>query len=477
MSLYNIFSYLLFDLNEIRLIIFVSTLYLSRDTLKLAMGAIVSTKKKVQKNSEQIRKKTLAVSALSTQNLACQNGKSEETESVEHLSAVNRKNENETSAPMQASVAVASWGEGVIGTSEHELHQTGQVTSRGIDKDVESSASLYTDFARVTSPRIISDDEAAVKIQSQFRAHRARKEFLERKESTLKIQKCVRGYQARTSLKLENESAAKIQRHFRNILEKQKSKQRLNIIQENEGDNQEKPWNRRLTPTLPIREMTISGKTKESFDQYQDDITELKWKSEQQIERTTLGDDYVPQKILLIASNIPKSELLASVTLNSVHVCLYNFAEMDLDGLYEQIMDSLNDYRSGSKARRIGLICQGGPGHIYLTKGIVVTVQKLEKHDFVRDFFKKLSNCMSKLDANDAKIQILGNNNVGKKAAAKHEKLIVSISKLMKPNKVIVESPTEFMIEGWSMLEEYFDIEKYKVWKRTRHSKVSDIKL
>ena len=88
----------------------------------------------------------------------------------------------------QASIAVVSWGEGVVGTGTHLLHKTGTVSSRGVEGEVASSKTLYpnlkpkvaasgrqtnnnqlyTGFATVTplpnkpSP---SPSEAALKIQ------------------------------------------------------------------------------------------------------------------------------------------------------------------------------------------------------------------------------------------------------------------------------------------------------------------------
>ena len=40
-------------------------------------------------------------------------------------------------------IAVASWGEGIVGTSSHELHNKGVVSSRGVQHEVKSSKDLY----------------------------------------------------------------------------------------------------------------------------------------------------------------------------------------------------------------------------------------------------------------------------------------------------------------------------------------------
>lgn len=41
------------------------------------------------------------------------------------------------------SIAVASWGEGIVGTSSHALHSKGVVSSRGVQHEVKSSRDMY----------------------------------------------------------------------------------------------------------------------------------------------------------------------------------------------------------------------------------------------------------------------------------------------------------------------------------------------
>ena len=80
-------------------------------------------------------------------------------------------------------MAVASWGEGVVGTRKHPLQGTGTVSSRGVDGEVISSKQLYpniksepvnnnielyTGFAQVTpisSRQSKTRSEAATTIQ------------------------------------------------------------------------------------------------------------------------------------------------------------------------------------------------------------------------------------------------------------------------------------------------------------------------
>ena len=220
----------------------------------------------------------------------------------------------------------------------------------------------------------------------------------------------------------------------------------------------------------PVIEGEVGQETKESFQLYQEDITELKWQSQQLIEISTMGEDYEPQKVLVISSTVPKSDWLVRVTLQDVHVILYQFKEIKLRDILDNIVLSLNDYRVGSKARRIAFVVQGGPGYMYLCRGKVLTSQKLKKDRELRDFLKELGILISKKDPLDAKVHIIGNNILGNK---KGVQLLEDIRDAMKPCRVTVESPFEMSLDGFKMLDEYFDVDLYKVWKRNRYNKIN----
>ena len=38
---------------------------------------------------------------------------------------------------------MASWGEGIVGTSSHTLHDKGVISSRGVEREVKSSRDMY----------------------------------------------------------------------------------------------------------------------------------------------------------------------------------------------------------------------------------------------------------------------------------------------------------------------------------------------
>ena len=81
---------------------------------------------------------------------------------------------------------MASWGEGVVGTSSHALREKGVISSRGVEREVKSSKDmypslkpktpdpnknieLYTGFATVTPiPTQLDKEEAAITIQRCF---------------------------------------------------------------------------------------------------------------------------------------------------------------------------------------------------------------------------------------------------------------------------------------------------------------------
>ena len=234
-------------------------------------------------------------------------------------------------------------------------------------------------------------------------------------------------------------------------------------------------YSRSRTPSpTPSQGFGIGERTKESFELYQDDISELKWKSQQLIETSTMGENYEPQKILLISSNMERSEWLARVSLQDVHVIVYQFAEVELRDLLENISISLDDYRVGSKAKRIAFVCQGGPGYVYICRGKVLTSRKLQKSRELREFIKALGTFISKKDPLDAKIHFIGSNVLGNKQGVN---LLHNIQRFMHPARVSVESPFEFSQSGREMLNEYFNIDLYNIWKKSRYSRTKLLEI
>lgn len=440
------------------------------------MGAIVSHRKDGRRIS-RVEQKAIAVNAFST------NVKADEHEDKgthdQHL--IHQSSPAATrSTP---NIAVASWGEGVVGTSSHALHNKGVVSSRGVQHEVKSSkdmypslkpktpdpnknGQLYTEFARVTP------------VPSQPNKEQA---------AAVTIQRHVRGYQSRKYLEQQQQSAKIIQQRYRKYHKRKPQRDdpsQPDAVKEDDNDasgsddddnkrkpEYRKPW-RESTVAAPVidSDVKIGKKTQESFNMYQEHITDLKWKTEQQLEMTTMGDDYVPPRMVVIASNVPRADVLEKIVRDDVLKINYDFATATLQDILDKIVASLEKFQSKSKARSIAFVCQGGPGFFNPVKGKIVTKAKVQQDEELSSFWITLGTCMTKLDPDQTKIHIVGNNVTGNK---KGESLMKFLSKAMQPSKVKVESPLELGQAGREMLALYFDHEKYKIWRSRMHSKVS----
>ena len=101
--------------------------------------------------------------------------------------------------------ALGSWGEGVVGTSDHMLKSRGHVTSRGLDVTVKSSADFYGDFAYVSSyasPIPPSPGGREIEIRDREKPHKTEScncricgDARRRERAAVKIQSHLRGYQ------------------------------------------------------------------------------------------------------------------------------------------------------------------------------------------------------------------------------------------------------------------------------------------
>ena len=105
-------------------------------------------------------------------------------------------------------VAVGSWGEGLVGTSTHDLHDLGEVTSRGIQVRVQSSAAQNKDIVVVSSSPVPLQPEVVFRVDEK---HSDNKNICSgwrsgclcgtciaekhRERAALKIQKFIRGHQ------------------------------------------------------------------------------------------------------------------------------------------------------------------------------------------------------------------------------------------------------------------------------------------
>ncbi|TSK72065.1 NMDA receptor synaptonuclear signaling and neuronal migration factor [Bagarius yarrelli] len=137
------------------------------------------------------------------------------------------------------------------------------------------------------------------------------------------------------------------------------------------------------------------------------------WEEEKEMERLACeGDDFIPPKVMLISSKVPKAEYVP------------NIIRRDDPSIIP--------------------ILYGGPGHLYLLKNKVATFAKVEKEEDMSQFWKRLSRFMSKVNPEPNQIHIMGCYVLGNPNGEKE------------------------------MIEMYFDFRLYRLWKTRQHSKLLD---
>ncbi|XP_070706451.1 NMDA receptor synaptonuclear signaling and neuronal migration factor [Pempheris klunzingeri] len=201
----------------------------------------------------------------------------------------------------------------------------------------------------------------------------------------------------------------------------------------------------------------------------------MDWEEEREMERLACeGDDFVPPKIMLISSKVPKAEYVPTIIRRddpSIIPILYDHEHATFDDILEEIEKKLTAYRRGSKFWRMLIFCQGGPGHLYLLKNKVATFAKVEKEEDMSQFWRRLSRFMSKINPEPNLIHIMGCYVLGNPNG---EKLFQKLKNLMRPYSVEFESPLELSAQGKEMIEMYFDFRLYRLWKTRQHSKLLD---
>nr|XP_033502954.1 NMDA receptor synaptonuclear signaling and neuronal migration factor isoform X4 [Epinephelus lanceolatus] len=201
----------------------------------------------------------------------------------------------------------------------------------------------------------------------------------------------------------------------------------------------------------------------------------MDWEEEREMERLACeADDFVPPKIMLISSKVPKAEYVPTIIRRddpSIIPILYDHEHATFDDILEEIEKKLTAYRRGSKFWRMLIFCQGGPGHLYLLKNKVATFAKVEKEEDMSQFWRRLSRFMSKINPEPNLIHIMGCYVLGNPNG---EKLFQKLKNLMRPYSVEFESPLELSAQGKEMIEMYFDFRLYRLWKTRQHSKLLD---
>ncbi|ETE59267.1 Nasal embryonic luteinizing hormone-releasing hormone factor, partial [Ophiophagus hannah] len=285
-----------------------------------------------------------------------------------------------------------------------------------------------------------------------------------------------RGYAERKRRKRENDSAALIQRNFRKHLRMVGSRR---MKAQTFAERRERSFSRSWSDPTPIKPENLSD-SRESHE-FQDSCcaidkgVDLNWEVEKELEAAACsGEDFVPPKIMLISSKVPKAEYVPTIIRRddpSIIPILYDHEHATFDDILEEIEKKLNIYRKGCKIWKMLIFCQGGPGHLYLLKNKVATFAKVEKEEDMIYFWKRLGHLMSKLNPVPNVIHIMGCYVLGNHNG---EKLFQNLKNLMSPCCVTFESPLELSAQGKEMIETYFDFRLYRVWKTRQHSKLLD---
>ncbi|XP_039631043.1 NMDA receptor synaptonuclear signaling and neuronal migration factor-like [Polypterus senegalus] len=245
------------------------------------------------------------------------------------------------------------------------------------------------------------------------------------------------------------------------------------------ADRREKSFSRSWSDPTPVKSDSLhdsrdSGDLQMSCDTLDEEFSP-DWEAEREQEVACCeGDDFIPPKVMLISSKVPKAEYVPTIIRrddSSIIPILYDHEHATFDDILDEIEKKLNVYRKGCKIWKMLIFCQGGPGHLYLLKNKVATFAKVEKEEDLIQFWKRLSRLMSKINPEPNVIHIMGCYILGNPNG---EKLFQNLKNLMMPLNISFESPLELSAQGKQMIETYFDFRLYRLWKTRQHSKLLD---
>ncbi|XP_029916190.1 NMDA receptor synaptonuclear signaling and neuronal migration factor [Myripristis murdjan] len=296
--------------------------------------------------------------------------------------------------------------------------------------------------------------------------------------TTMQAISAFRGIAERKRRKREQEAAAMMERNFRKHLRMVGSRR---MKAQSFADRRAKSFSRSWSDPTPIKPDLLhdsrdSGDLQISSGTLDEGLGEdADWEEEREMERAACeGEDFIPPKIMLISSKVPKAEYVPNIIRRddpSIIPILYDHEHATFDDILEEIEKKLTAYRKGCKIWNMLIFCQGGPGHLYLLKNKVATFAKVEKEEDMIQFWRRLSRLMSKLNPEPNLIHIMGCYVLG---SANGEKLIQTLKRLMRPHSVEFKSPLELSAQGKEMIEMYFDFRLFRLWKSRQHSKLLD---
>ncbi|XP_040011909.1 NMDA receptor synaptonuclear signaling and neuronal migration factor [Xiphias gladius] len=295
--------------------------------------------------------------------------------------------------------------------------------------------------------------------------------------TTMQAISAFRGIAERKRRKREQEAATMMERNFRKHLRMVGSRRmKAQTFAERRAKSFSRSWSD-PTPVKPdsLHDSRDSGELQTSSGTLNEGMDEdAEWEDEREMERLTCEEDFIPPKIMLISSKVPKAEYVPNIIRRddpSIIPILYDHERATFDDILEEIEKKLSAYRKGCKIWNMLIFCQGGPGHLYLLKNKVATFAKVEKEEDMIQFWRRLSRLMSKLNPEPNLIHIMGCYVLG---SANGEKLIETLKRLMRPSSVEFKSPLELSAQGKEMIEMYFDFRLFRLWKSRQHSKLLD---
>ncbi|XP_058231039.1 NMDA receptor synaptonuclear signaling and neuronal migration factor isoform X1 [Hemibagrus wyckioides] len=296
--------------------------------------------------------------------------------------------------------------------------------------------------------------------------------------ATTTMQAAFRGFADRKRRKREQEATTLMERNFRKHLRMVGSRR---MKAQSFADRKAKSFSRSWSDPTPIKPDSLhdsrdSGDLQASSGTLDEgEYDDVDWEEEKELERLACeGDDFIPPKIMLISSKVPKAEYVPNIIRRndpSIIPILYDHEHATFDDILEEIEKKLTAYRKGCKIWNMLIFCQGGPGHLYLLKNKVATFAKVEKEEDMIQFWKKLARLMSLLNPEPNLIHIMGCYVLGN---ANGEKLVQNLKRLMRPYAVEFKSPLELSAQGKEMIEMYFDFRLFRLWKSRQHSKLLD---
>ncbi|KAG9472558.1 NMDA receptor synaptonuclear signaling and neuronal migration factor isoform X2 [Eleutherodactylus coqui] len=246
------------------------------------------------------------------------------------------------------------------------------------------------------------------------------------------------------------------------------------------ADRRERSFSRSWSDPTPVKADSIND-SRESHDlqtsctALDEECEDLNWEAEREMEVLSCeGEDFLPPKIMLISSKVPKAEYIPTIIRRddpSIIPILYDHEHATFDDILEEIEKKLNVYRKGCKIWEMLIFCQGGPGYLYLLKNKVATFAKVEKEEDLILFWKRLSKLMSKTNPEPNMIHIMGCYVLGNPNG---EKLFQNLKNLMSPHRIDFKSPLELSAQGKQLIEKFFDFRLYRLWKTRQHSKLLD---